>query len=572
MTEASLHWLPRDLLDRIPAAVLVTDARVEPPGPRILYANPAWEKMSGCTLAEVVGQTPSMVLERPQADARTVSLDRLRGCLEKEHGPDGADNGHCGSGTSAWSIELLHEPKGSVVGFGFVERGIEPTGHTDVANALDVIRELQHLLDHTQLDLKTARQQVAYAAMRLAGAEAAVVEEPDGEEMVYRAVAGCADGLENLRLPMYGSASGYCHSSCESLLIADTLTDERVPLGGKAADVGFRSGILTPLVHGDRRFGVLKVFSGVPDSFGRTEGEFLDILAGLLAAVLYRARSYESEAERRRHLVDALPMLVAYVDSNRCYREVNAAYADWFGHPIGEIIGRPVREIVGESAYERIRPHIDHVLNTGESVSYEETITLPGDSPRVLSVDYAPNLHADGAVAGFYALVRDVTKASAADTDHLTQLPNRRRFEEEAQRQLEVSRRHGRTLSLIFADVDHFKWWNDTLGHQTGDRILESIATQLRDEARNIDLVARWGGEEFVILAPETDLNGAQALAERIRQRIAATYQPEGELVTLSFGVAEAQSESLSLSNLMRAADTALYAAKTSGRNCVKTA
>lgn len=571
MTENPPDWFPRRLLDQVFEAVLITDTRLDPPGPRVLYANPAWERLTGHEFAEVRGQTPPF-LQGQETETPQVPLERLRQCAEDGRGLEDAMTDHRADGTSSrsdWSVEPIHGPGGSIVGLGFLQRPTGLPGEPNTTVARDVIRELQTLIDIEGLDLTRARQRVARAAMHLSSAEAAVVEEADGDQMVYRAVAGGAEGLEGVRLPIDGSASGYCHASGESLLIEDTLTDERTRLGARAADIGFRSGILVPLLHGERRFGVLKVFSGTRAAFGQTECEFLEMLAGLLAAVLYRARTYEDESRRRRHLVDALPMLVAYADVDRCYREVNAAYADWFGQPVAEILGKPVWEVIGASAYEKVRPYMDRVLEQGEAVSYEETVTFPNDSPTVISVDYSPNVRPDGTVAGFYALVRDITKMRAADLDHLTGLPNRRRFEDEAQRQLEVRQRHGRPLSLVVADIDHFKWWNDTWGHQIGDRILKTIADQIQGEARACDLVARWGGEEFVILAAETDLDGAVVLAERVREQIAATCQPEGEAVTLSLGVAEGQGEDMSVRTLFRAADDALYAAKSGGRNRV---
>lgn len=563
MTEAFPNWLPSGLLDHMCNAVLVTDAQLDPSGPRILYANAAWERMSGHEFAEVRGRALSALEQESVAGPHGISQEWLRQCLDTGHGVAG------NALASPWRVEPIRDQKGAIAAFGFVQSAGHMDGDSSSADALDVMRELQHLLDHREPDLDTARQQVARAAMHLSGADAAVVEEPDGDQMVYRAVTGVAAGFEELHLPINGSASGYCYTARESLLIRDTLTDDRIQLGHPAVDIGFRSGILVPLFHGDFGFGVLKVFSRTRDAFGRRERNFLEILAGPLVAILYRARSYEIESQRRRHLVDALPMLVAYVDSNRRYREVNAAYADWFGRPVSGILGRPVREIVGEPAYEKIRPYVDRALEDGETVNYEETVTFPNDRPMVVSVDYSPEVRSDGAVTGFYALVRDITKIRAADLDYLTELPNRRRFEEEGLRQLEVSRRHDRPLSLIFADVDHFKWWNDTWGHQIGDRILKTIASQLRREARATDLVARWAGEEFAILAPETDLDGAATLAERIRRRIAAESQPEGRPVTLSFGAAQVQHETSTLRSLIRAADEALYEAKKRGRNRV---
>ncbi len=571
MAQQFLEWLPRRLLDCMADTVFVTDAQLDPFGPVIVYANPAWERVTGWRASEVVGEPLGVAGTSHGDGTERISLDRLRRCLDDGCGFEGEieDWVDGTAGRTAWRVDPITDSGGEIAGFGFLQRRAPLGSRSEPADAFNVILELRHLLDHEQLELTRDRERVAQTAMHLSGAEGAVVEEHQDGEMVYRAVAGVSEGLEGMRLPIEGSLSGYCYAASEVLLVADTQTDLRTQFGSQASDMGFRSGVLAPLLQGDQRFGVLKVFSSTCNAFAESDRDFVEILAGLLAAVLYRARAYELEAERRHHLVDALPILVAFVDANRRYREVNAAYADWFGWPIGEVLGKPVWEIIGPSAYENVRPYMDRVLQQGEAVSYEEAVRFPNAGETVISVDYSPSLRTDGSVAGFYALVRDVTKSRAADVDFLTGLPNRRRFDEEAERQIEVNRRHGRHLSLVFADIDHLKWWNDAFGHQTGDRIIKEVAGFLQEQARASDLVARWGGEEFVILAPETDLDGAVALAERIRGQIASQCQPEGDGITLSFGVAEAQGDEPSLRNLTRAADEALYIAKNAGRNRV---
>ncbi len=564
--------LPRGLLDRIADAVIVTDAQLDPPGPVVVYANPAWERATGLSAAGIVGQTLRVAETRHDCGTQRISMDGLRRCLEAGCGFDGElDDWIDGPASrTEWRVEPLIESEGQIAGFWFIQPHPPVGSRSERAHAFNVIHELRHLLDHGQLEPVRDRERVAQTAMHLTGAEAAVVQEPQGAQMVDRAVVGAAEGREGMRLPIEGSASGDCYTANETLLIADAQSDPRIQSGQEASDIGFRAGVLAPLVQGDQRFGVLKVFSSSCNAFTQADRGFVEVLAGLLAGVLYRAWTYEIQAERRRHLVDALPMLVAYVDADRRYREVNAAYADWFGYPIAEVLGKHVWQIIGDAGYDRVRAYMDRVLQHGEAVSYEETLTLSPDRDIVISVDYSPSVSPDGAVAGFYALVRDVTKARAAEADHLTALPNRHRFDEEAHRQIEVSGRHGGHLSLIMIDIDHFEWWNDTFGHPTGDRIIQEVARNLQQQARASDLVARWGGDEFVILAPETARDGAVGLAERIRAHIASKCRAEGEAITLSLGVAEAQANALSLRSLARAADDALYAAKNAGRNRVR--
>jgi diguanylate cyclase (GGDEF)-like protein len=153
-------------------------------------------------------------------------------------------------------------------------------------------------------------------------------------------------------------------------------------------------------------------------------------------------------------------------------------------------------------------------------------------------------------------------------TDGLTGLVNHRalmqRLGEEAQR----SRRSRHSFTVIMADVDHFKQYNDTFGHPQGDVVLQQVAGILNEATRDVDCVARYGGEEFAVLLPETEMAGALEVAERIRGRVESATFP-GRAVTLSIGVAEFPKHHDTGQGVIEAADKALYIAKRAGRNQV---
>jgi diguanylate cyclase (GGDEF)-like protein len=186
------------------------------------------------------------------------------------------------------------------------------------------------------------------------------------------------------------------------------------------------------------------------------------------------------------------------------------------------------------------------------------------------SADLARSLAAQATVALENARLHRRVERQAL-TDGLTELANRRHLDEALASEIGRVGRFGGSLALIYADLDDFKAINDSHGHQAGDDVLRAFADVLRRAVREIDVPARHGGEEFAVLAPETDIEGAIRLAERIREEFASASVETvaGPVaVTASFGVASFPDEP-GLAELFAAADRALYQAKRAGKNCV---
>lgn len=161
-----------------------------------------------------------------------------------------------------------------------------------------------------------------------------------------------------------------------------------------------------------------------------------------------------------------------------------------------------------------------------------------------------------------------------SETDPLTGLLNRRAFLSNAERLVAFARRYGRDLAVVVADIDHFKRVNDTYGHAAGDAVIKEVARRLQGNARDSDLVARFGGEEFVVLLMESDVTAAAAYAERVRAAIqgGAVALEDGRSIalTLSLGCTILHAGDRDVQDVVDRADGALYAAKTSGRNRVR--
>ncbi len=188
-----------------------------------------------------------------------------------------------------------------------------------------------------------------------------------------------------------------------------------------------------------------------------------------------------------------------------------------------------------------------------------------------------PHVDTDGSVVEILGVTRDISERKAfeaeltrlAGTDALTGVWNRRHGGSLLAAELAQARVHGLPLSALMVDIDHFKPINDIHGHQTGDRVLAEIARRMLEAVRGTDVVARWGGEEFVIMLRDCGLDEAMAIAEKIRAQIANTPVRHVGTVSVSIGAAELRPGE-DLDPWLARADAALYDAKRSGRNVVR--
>jgi diguanylate cyclase (GGDEF)-like protein len=153
----------------------------------------------------------------------------------------------------------------------------------------------------------------------------------------------------------------------------------------------------------------------------------------------------------------------------------------------------------------------------------------------------------------------------------LTKLYNRRHLMETLANEIQRCRRHQRVLSVMMVDVDEFKNYNDKFGHQAGDKVLVEVASVLRKFTRDVDCVSRYGGEEFLLVLPETQIEGAARVSERVREHL-ANKKFGGSKITLSIGIAEFPAHGDSPEAIIASADAAMYKAKRAGRDRVASA
>jgi diguanylate cyclase (GGDEF)-like protein/PAS domain S-box-containing protein len=264
--------------------------------------------------------------------------------------------------------------------------------------------------------------------------------------------------------------------------------------------------------------------------------------------------------------------------SDERYTFANGYMQRLFGLGAAEIAGRTLRQIHGEEAYARIAAPVRLAL-AGEPVSFEGEQDLAGAHLH-LQTSYIPEVDLGGRVCGFFVLTFDITRLKQAEAqlerearfDPLTGVGNRRQFDERLALAIARGRHQRVALALLFLDIDFLKPINDRHGHAAGDHLIRVFAQRLSGLVREGDLVARIGGDEFVVLSEHLEIADAAQFAERTAQRmIAAMAEPvvfDGTALQTgaSIGIAVAGSPQ-DADTLIAAADRALYAAKAAGRN-----
>jgi two-component system cell cycle response regulator len=297
----------------------------------------------------------------------------------------------------------------------------------------------------------------------------------------------------------------------------------------------------------------------------------------------YRLVEYANR--RFSELFENVPIACFTVDIEGSIREWNLAAQQLYGYTKEEVLHQPfyTRVFRGASA-SKMHEILQRVIQGSVMAGIEsEDYDSEGNLHYVLRSVF-PIRNPNREVVGAIVSVVDVTyrveyenqlKAlnqklqSLAVTDGLTGLHNHRAFQDYLEEQFQTAMRNKQPLALILMDVDHFKQYNDTYGHQAGDEVLRQVARILSAHVREGDFVARYGGEEFVIVLPRTDSESAVAVAERLRR---AVESAEWQLrpVTGSFGVACIRPDMETRQELIEAADQALYQAKKNGRNRVE--
>lgn len=293
----------------------------------------------------------------------------------------------------------------------------------------------------------------------------------------------------------------------------------------------------------------------------------------------------ESEAKFRSLVDQSLVGIVTIEDGQFTYS--NAKFDEMFGYTAEEVRTLKITDIVAESDRAVVADIMRQQFSGDKKGVKFEFHGLRKNGTTINIESYAGIMEVDG-LRSFMAVVMDVTERALAECqaraleerlrelsthDSLTGLYNRRYLEDTLVRELILANRQQAPLSLIIADIDHFKVVNDRFGHLGGDAVLRFIGDLMNRNVRGSDICCRYGGEEFLMVLPRMDEARALDRAEHLRLAVEASpiiYGASVISVTASFGVAAFPRDGVTMDELIGAADRALYRAKAAGRNCVK--
>ena len=263
---------------------------------------------------------------------------------------------------------------------------------------------------------------------------------------------------------------------------------------------------------------------------------------------------------------------------------VNPAFEKLMGYAADEVIGQNPKILQGPGTDDKTRYKIRKAMREGTSIRTQILNYDKAGNELWLDINMVPLFDENGTLTYYAAIERDLTEhkklqtqlESMATIDSLTGLANRQAFLQRAKNEFHRARRYARPLTVVMIDIDHFKSINDQFGHATGDEVLRQTADICQSSLRGSDFMGRVGGEEFVLLLPDTPLSNAFHVAERMRTHLFETpiELENGTLlnITASFGVASMSEADSDLNEVLERADEAMYHAKHEGRNQVKSA
>ncbi|MFY9909327.1 MAG: sensor domain-containing diguanylate cyclase [Candidatus Sulfotelmatobacter sp.] len=433
------------------------------------------------------------------------------------------------------------------------------------------------------------------------------------QQLYVRSQIGWDEGQDKTRLPLGQGITGAAALKKQPVYSPNVTKDSRYFCSAKST----RSELAIPLMLRDEVVGVLDCQSERIDHFDDETIDLLTLFSNQASIALQNARLYSLEQQRARQLqaINAIAQqTTAVLDLEELMRRVCELVQDAFRVSHVSLFLKEENDLVLRAHHGTLTPHIpqggrfpagnepwasilagnrtgiESDLSTTPSTKFfaesASRMRIPlvsfGQTLGVLALDSSqPDAFRDGDLQSLES-VADICATAIQNAhyvervkqlaylDGLTGIFNRRFFELRILEEIERARRYGAGMAIIMADIDQFKRLNDEFGHVLGDEVLRQVSSLFHQQVRKIDVVCRYGGEEFAILLTQTSAQHAVNIAEKLR-KLVANWQFPGvpRTVTISAGAAAFPDQGTSRDDLVKAADSALYAAKQAGRNRV---
>ncbi len=372
-------------------------------------------------------------------------------------------------------------------------------------------------------------------------------------------------------------------------VIKDTQTDPLFkPWRQEAQKRNFKSVLSAPLINDKKAFGSLTVYSAYPNAFDVEEVELINTLARSLSYACHILEVEENEKKARkalkesethfRILVETLGEGVIVTDLDDNIKYSNPAFCSLLEYSKSDLTGKNLKEFIPPSQWEKLKEH-NLLRRKGTSSSYELEITAKSGEIKIVKVTGVPIKDAAGNTRETLGVLTDVTRLKKLENkllkqaikDELTGLYNRFYFKERIKKEVERAGRFDHALSFVMIDVDNFKFINDKFSHLEGDKVLQGVGSILKKSTRKYDLAFRYGGDEFLLVLPETSEKQAQVLVERIKNEVEVNFKRNKNLRVkpfLSFGISTwSSSKGKKWEDVLKESDLKMYHEKMKKKN-----
>lgn len=378
-----------------------------------------------------------------------------------------------------------------------------------------------------------------------------------------------------------GDSAGSCGTAAhtgKSIVVPDIAQD---PLWRHYKDLAKEHGLAAcwsvPILSTQHRvLGTFALYYSVPRSPQPAELAALERGAHLVSLAIERAR-VASTLNKLSQAVEQSPNTIVITDLDANIEYANTAFVSATGYSLDEVMGRNPSLLHSGKTPKATYVEMWSKLTSGQTWRGELINRRKDGSEYIESARISPVREADGRVSNYLAIKEDITEQKNAEArirqlahfDSLTGLPNQMLLKDRVGMAMQIAQRSKTQLAVLFLDIDHFKNVNDTLGHRIGDELLIQLAIRMKSLVREEDTLSRFGGDEFILVLPDTDAKGAAHVAGKILALVSeACYIEQHELVvTPSIGIAMYPDDGVDFDKLYQCADVAMYRAKQEGRN-----